>query len=56
MLSSWTLSSAANHAGKHKLTFAYPSTQQHLLIWKRRPQTAMVFMKLGNSLLGELLK
>ncbi|KAK9847234.1 hypothetical protein WJX84_010809 [Apatococcus fuscideae] len=38
------------------LTFAYPSTQQHLLVWKTRPKCAMVLKKLGSELGNEFRK
>lgn len=36
--------------------FAYPSTQQHLLVWRTKPKTVMVLMKLGDELLLEFLQ
>lgn len=35
------------------LTFAHPSTQQHLLVWKERPKCVMVLKKLGSELSTE---
>eukprot|EP01026_Neomeris_dumetosa_P008408 TRINITY_DN1268_c0_g1_i3.p2 TRINITY_DN1268_c0_g1~~TRINITY_DN1268_c0_g1_i3.p2 ORF type:complete len:386 (+),score=39.83 TRINITY_DN1268_c0_g1_i3:338-1495(+) len=40
--------------GSGKLTFAYPSANQHLLVWRQRPKTVLVIKKLGNQLLGQL--
>eukprot|EP01025_Chloroclados_australasicus_P056525 TRINITY_DN7000_c1_g1_i9.p2 TRINITY_DN7000_c1_g1~~TRINITY_DN7000_c1_g1_i9.p2 ORF type:complete len:197 (+),score=9.09 TRINITY_DN7000_c1_g1_i9:301-891(+) len=40
--------------GSGKLTFAYPSANQHLLIWRQRPKTALVVKKLGEGLFGQL--
>eukprot|EP00798_Chlamydomonas_sp_ICE-L_P002787 gene2787-12662_t len=42
--------------GTGKLTFAYPSTQQHLLVWKERPRSVMVLKKLGEELVDEFLE
>ena len=33
-----TSNTAPPPAGTGKLTFAYPSTQQHLLVWRRQPK------------------
>eukprot|EP00891_Asterochloris_glomerata_P004965 jgi/Astpho2/4965/Aster-06700 len=37
------------------LSFSCPSTQQHLLVWKNKPQCAMVVKKLGEELTQEYL-
>ncbi|GIL75893.1 hypothetical protein Vretimale_5571 [Volvox reticuliferus] len=42
--------------GTGKLHFAYPSTQQHLLVWRHRPKSVMVIMKLGDELLQPFLE
>ncbi|GAX83042.1 hypothetical protein CEUSTIGMA_g10468.t1 [Chlamydomonas eustigma] len=42
--------------GKGKLAFAYPSTQQHLLVWRNQPKSVMVIKKLGDELLEEFVK
>eukprot|EP01023_Acetabularia_acetabulum_P004441 TRINITY_DN11853_c0_g1_i11.p1 TRINITY_DN11853_c0_g1~~TRINITY_DN11853_c0_g1_i11.p1 ORF type:complete len:442 (-),score=18.85 TRINITY_DN11853_c0_g1_i11:47-1177(-) len=39
--------------GSGKLTFAFPSTNQHLLIWRQRPKTVLIIKKLGSQLLPE---
>lgn len=36
--------------GTGKLRFAYPSTQQHLLVWRNRPKSVLVLKKLGEEL------
>eukprot|EP01026_Neomeris_dumetosa_P029082 TRINITY_DN23575_c0_g2_i9.p1 TRINITY_DN23575_c0_g2~~TRINITY_DN23575_c0_g2_i9.p1 ORF type:complete len:438 (+),score=38.63 TRINITY_DN23575_c0_g2_i9:168-1481(+) len=42
--------------GSGKLTFAYPSTHQHLLVWKNRPQSVLVLKKLGQDLKNQCLQ
>jgi len=42
--------------GSGKLHFAYPSTQQHLIVWKSRPETVMIIVKLGNELVNEFME
>eukprot|EP00983_Pelagomonas_calceolata_P065614 1148655-Pelagomonas_calceolata.AAC.7 len=44
------------HARSGKLHFAYPSTQQHLIVWKSRPETVMIIVKLGNELVNEFME
>ncbi|MEW5303477.1 MAG: hypothetical protein WDW36_006164 [Sanguina aurantia] len=45
-----------NNTGTGKLQFAYPSTQQQLLVWRTRPRSVMLVMKLGDELLPQLLE
>eukprot|EP01025_Chloroclados_australasicus_P025047 TRINITY_DN2505_c0_g3_i1.p1 TRINITY_DN2505_c0_g3~~TRINITY_DN2505_c0_g3_i1.p1 ORF type:complete len:444 (-),score=36.19 TRINITY_DN2505_c0_g3_i1:515-1846(-) len=42
--------------GSGKLTFEYPSTHQHLLVWKTRPQTVAVLKKQGQELVDYALE
>jgi hypothetical protein len=37
-------------AGNGRITFAHPTTQQQLLVWRDRPRTVMVIKKLGREL------
>lgn len=41
--------------GTGHLRFAYPSTQQHMLVWRNRPKSVMVIKKLGADLTQEFL-
>ena len=36
--------------GAGRITFAHPTTQQQLLVWRERPRTALVIKKLGKEL------
>ncbi|GBF92618.1 ATP-NAD kinase [Raphidocelis subcapitata] len=36
--------------GNGRITFAHPTTQQQLLVWRDRPRTVMVIKKLGREL------
>ncbi len=36
--------------GSGRITFAHPTTQQQLLVWRDRPRTVMVIKKLGKEL------
>ena len=36
--------------GSGSITFAHPTTQQQLLVWRDRPRTVMVIKKLGREL------
>eukprot|EP01024_Parvocaulis_polyphysoides_P019840 TRINITY_DN1908_c0_g1_i5.p2 TRINITY_DN1908_c0_g1~~TRINITY_DN1908_c0_g1_i5.p2 ORF type:complete len:208 (-),score=37.60 TRINITY_DN1908_c0_g1_i5:82-705(-) len=39
--------------GSGKLTFAYPSANQHLLVWRQPPKTVLIIKKLGSQLMEE---
>lgn len=43
-------------AGTGRFHFDYPSTQQHLLVWRDRPKVVMVIKKLGRELTDEFME
>lgn len=43
-------------AGSGRISFAHPTTQQQLLVWKERPKTVLVIKKLGKELNRQFFK